>query len=207
MLGGEPAVLQAPMLDGLAFDPFTLFGDGLDPAEVGIGGCHIVQALMVAPMVVVFDERFDLGLKVSGQKLILQRDAILEGLVPMLDLALGLGMARSAAHMAHAPGLDIFGQFARDVARAIVRQQPWLVPDVGLVAATAASPFPAEDGETEKIIDARPAGTQHALVAATAALRARPAARPGGRFPLPGWTTLIPSRRVVLGRSLSRGVR
>jgi hypothetical protein len=28
MLGGELAVLQAPMLDGLSFDPFTLFDDG-----------------------------------------------------------------------------------------------------------------------------------------------------------------------------------
>ncbi|MEO5805513.1 hypothetical protein [Devosia sp.] len=28
MLSGEIAVLQAPMLDGLAFDPFALFGDG-----------------------------------------------------------------------------------------------------------------------------------------------------------------------------------
>ena len=28
MLGGELAVLQAPMFDGLAFDPFALFDDG-----------------------------------------------------------------------------------------------------------------------------------------------------------------------------------
>jgi hypothetical protein len=37
MLSGELAVLQAPMLDGLSFDPFTLFDDGWCPAEVGVG--------------------------------------------------------------------------------------------------------------------------------------------------------------------------
>jgi hypothetical protein len=33
MLGGELAVLQAPMLDGLSFEPFTLLDDGCGPAE------------------------------------------------------------------------------------------------------------------------------------------------------------------------------
>jgi len=55
-------VLQAPMFDGLAFDPFTLFDDGLGSTEVGIGGCYIVQALVIALMVVALDERRDLGL-------------------------------------------------------------------------------------------------------------------------------------------------
>ena len=51
MLCGDLAVLQAPMLDGLAFDPFALFDDGCGPAEVGVGGCHVVEALVVAPVV------------------------------------------------------------------------------------------------------------------------------------------------------------
>ena len=54
------------MFDGLAFDCFTLFDDGLGPAEAGIGGRHIVQALVVAAMVVVLDERFDLGLDAAN---------------------------------------------------------------------------------------------------------------------------------------------
>ena len=45
MLGGEPAVLQAPMFECLSLDPFSSFDDGRSPAEVGIGRCHIVQAL------------------------------------------------------------------------------------------------------------------------------------------------------------------
>src|SRR3546814_19677896 len=75
----------------------------------------------------MLDERFDLGLKVAGQEVIFEQDAILEGLMPALDLALSLGMHRSAAHMAHLPGLDIFSQFTRDVPRAIIRQKPSLV--------------------------------------------------------------------------------
>ena len=112
-------MLQAPMLDGLSLDPFSLFDDGFGPAEVGVGWRHIVQALVVAPVVVVFDERRDLGLKVAGQEVVLQQDAVLQGLVPTLDLALGLGMERSAAHVAHALGFDIFRQFAGDVTRPI----------------------------------------------------------------------------------------
>ena len=44
MLGGELAVLQAPMLDGLSLDPFTLLDDALRPAEVGeVGLPHLVR--------------------------------------------------------------------------------------------------------------------------------------------------------------------
>ena len=48
---------------------------------------------MVTLMVVVLDEGLDLGLKVAGQEVVFQQDAVLEGLVPALDLALGLRMA------------------------------------------------------------------------------------------------------------------
>ena len=124
MLSGDLAVLQAAMFDGLSLDPFALFDDGPGPAEVGIGGCHVVQALMVALLIVVLDERRDLSLKVAGQEVVLQQDAVLQDLVSALDLGLGLGMERRAAHMAHALRLDVLGQFAGDIAGAVVRQQP-----------------------------------------------------------------------------------
>ena len=111
-------MLQAPMFDGLSLDPFALLDDGWGLAEVGVGGRHVVQALMVTLVVVVLDESFDLGLKVAGQKVVFQQDAVFQGLVPTLDLALGLGMHRSTAHVAHLPGLDVFRQFAGDVAGA-----------------------------------------------------------------------------------------
>ena len=58
MLGGDLAVLQGPperirratIFDGLSFDPFALLDDGLCPAEVGIGGRDVVQALVIALM-------------------------------------------------------------------------------------------------------------------------------------------------------------
>ena len=55
MLGGELAVKQASMVDGLLLDPFALFDDGWGPAEVGVGG-HVVQALVVALLIAVLDE-------------------------------------------------------------------------------------------------------------------------------------------------------
>ena len=56
MLSGDIAVLQAPVVDGLSLDPFALFDDGIGPAEVGVGRGDVVEALVVAPMVVVLDE-------------------------------------------------------------------------------------------------------------------------------------------------------
>ena len=102
-------MLQAPMFECLSLDPFSSFDDGGSPAEVGIGGCHIVQALVVALVVIVLDEGFDLGLEIAGQEVILQKDAVLERLVPAFYLALGLRMEGSAAHMAHPVCLDVFG--------------------------------------------------------------------------------------------------
>ena len=68
MLGGELAVVQAPMFDGLSLDPFSLFDDGLGPAEVGVSGRHVVQALMVTLVIVVLDEGLDLRLEIAGRK-------------------------------------------------------------------------------------------------------------------------------------------
>jgi len=63
MLCGELAVLQAPMLDGLSFDPFALFDDGRGSAEVGVGRRHICQAL-VAEMPSCFVAPFIFGWRV-----------------------------------------------------------------------------------------------------------------------------------------------
>lgn len=131
MFGGKLAVLQAPIFDGLLLDPISLFDDGRGPAELDIRGRHVVQALMVALMIVVLDH----GLEVAGQEVILQHDAIIQGLVPAFDLVPGLRVQRSAADMAHVLGFDVLGQFARDVARAFVAEQPGLVQHRGAVAA------------------------------------------------------------------------
>ena len=102
-------MLQAPVLDGLSFDPFPFKRDGLAAPEVDIGGCEVIQALVVAPVVVVLDEGAELGFEITGQIIVLQQAPVLEGLVSALDLALGLGMVRCATDMLHALIIEPFG--------------------------------------------------------------------------------------------------
>ena len=85
-------------------------------------------------MVVVIDEGFDLGFKITRQEVIFQQDAVLQSLMPTFDLALGLGMVWCAARMLHAFALQPFSQFSRDVAGSVVAEQARLVNNVDLVA-------------------------------------------------------------------------
>ena len=84
-------------------------------------------------MIIVLDERLDLGFEVAGQEVVFQQYAVLQGLVPTLDLALGLGMIRRSAHVLHPSIVEPFGEVAGYVAGAIVAEQPGLVLDMGLV--------------------------------------------------------------------------
>src|SRR6188472_230784 len=99
MLCGLAAVKQASALDGLSFDPFSFKQDCLASAEVDIGRGEIGDALVVSQVIVVSDEVADLGFEIARQIIVLEQDAVLKGLVPALDLALGLGMERGATDM------------------------------------------------------------------------------------------------------------
>ena len=92
MLCGDIAVVQASVLDGLSFDPFSFEQDGLAASEVDVGRRQISDALVVSQMVVVGDELADLSLEVTGQIVVLEQDAVLQRLVPAFDLALCLRM-------------------------------------------------------------------------------------------------------------------
>ncbi len=60
-------------------------------------------------VVVVDDEGLDLGFEVSGQVIVFQQDAVFQGLVPTLDLALGLRMVGSASdRRCQTKNLEIF---------------------------------------------------------------------------------------------------
>jgi hypothetical protein len=50
------------------------------------GGGEITQAFVITPMIVVLDERIDLGFEVTGQIVILQQDPVFQGLVPSLEI-------------------------------------------------------------------------------------------------------------------------
>ena len=75
---------------------------------------------MIAPVVVVLYKRGDLSFKVAGQVVVLQQDAVLERLVPALDLTLSLWMVRSTAHMAHVLAAKPMCQFSGDIAGTII---------------------------------------------------------------------------------------
>jgi transposase len=57
---------------------------------------------MITLMVVVIDEGFDLGFKITLQEVVFQQDAVLQGLMPPLDLALGLWVIRRTTRVLHA---------------------------------------------------------------------------------------------------------
>ena len=67
------------------------------PPEVDVGWGEIVDAFVVTAVVVVVDERGDLCFEITRQEIVFQQNAVLEGLVPALDLALGHWMIRRAA--------------------------------------------------------------------------------------------------------------
>ena len=68
MLCGLPEMQQASVCDGASFDPFPLHEDCLAASEVDVGRRQVVDALVVAQMIVVCDEGVDLGLEVAGQE-------------------------------------------------------------------------------------------------------------------------------------------
>jgi hypothetical protein len=109
-------VLQATVCDGLSFDPFSFCQDGGAASEVDLGRGGIIDALVVAVVVVVVDEGLDLGFESAGEKVVLQHDAVLQGLVPALDLALGHRMIGGAANVLDVLVAQPCGQVAGDIA-------------------------------------------------------------------------------------------
>jgi hypothetical protein len=54
---------QSPLFDSLSLDPFSLHQDYLAAAEVNVGRSEIVEALMIAPMIVMLDKGLDLSFR------------------------------------------------------------------------------------------------------------------------------------------------
>ena len=92
---------QAPGFNGLPFDPFSLFQDGLAAPEEDIGQGEVLQALVIASVVAVLDDRVNLLPEIARQIVIFQQNSVFEGLISALNLALGLGMIRRAVDMVH----------------------------------------------------------------------------------------------------------
>ncbi len=76
--------MQASRLECLSFDPFSSFQYDFILPEVDVSGCDVVEALVVALMVVLIDEGRDFRLKIAGLEVVFHQDAVLEGLMPAI---------------------------------------------------------------------------------------------------------------------------
>jgi len=94
-------VQQAAVGDGLSFDPFPFDQNGLAPPEVDVGWRQVADALVISQVIVVGDEGRDLGFEIARQVIVFEQDAVLERLMPALDLALGHRMIRRAVDVLH----------------------------------------------------------------------------------------------------------
>ena|SRR5215211_7926683 len=81
-------MVQAAVGEGLSFDLLPFEQDRLTTAEVDVRWGEIAQALMSAGMIVVLHKGTDLRLQSAGEIVVPQQDAVLERLMPALDLAL-----------------------------------------------------------------------------------------------------------------------
>jgi len=64
---------------------------------------------VIAHVVIVLDEGVDLPFEIAGQVVIVEQNAVLQGLVLALDLSLCLRMIRCPVHMFHALVLEPLG--------------------------------------------------------------------------------------------------
>ncbi len=87
---------------------------GVSP-EGGVSGGDGADTLMVAVVIVVIDAGADLVFQITRQEVVLKQDAVLQRLMPALDLALGLGVMRCAANMVYFLILQPFSQIAGDI--------------------------------------------------------------------------------------------
>ena len=86
-------MLQASILDCGAFDLFSVHEDFLAASAIDVGRREIVQALVIAAMIVMIDEGGDLRFQVSGQIIVFEQDAVLECLMPAVDFGFNMRLA------------------------------------------------------------------------------------------------------------------
>src|SRR5665213_1472533 len=108
-------MLQAAVCDCGPLDAVSFGEDRLGSSKIDVSGREVVDALVIADVVIMLDEGVDLLLEISGQIIVVEQNAVLQGLVPALDLSLSLGMIRRSPHMLHALVLEPPGQIARYV--------------------------------------------------------------------------------------------
>ena len=129
MLSRLALMVQAAILDGQFLDLFLPFDNGSVTPEVGVGRCDVIDALVVAMVVVMIDEGADPHFQIARQVVVFQQDLVLEGLMPALDLTLGLRVVGSPSNMVHSVIVEPVRQVAGDIRRTVIAKQPGLVKD------------------------------------------------------------------------------
>jgi hypothetical protein len=56
--------------------------DGLAASEGDVGRGEIVQALVIAPLIIMLDEASDVSFEIGGQAVVFEQNAVLERLMP-----------------------------------------------------------------------------------------------------------------------------
>jgi hypothetical protein len=78
--GGLQVMLQSTVGNGLSFDPFSFCQNGWTAPAVDVGWGKIVDAFVVAAVVIVVDKGRNLSFEIAGQEIVFQQDAVFEGL-------------------------------------------------------------------------------------------------------------------------------
>ena len=112
-------MLQSAQFDGVSFDPFSVQQDGLASPEVDVGRGQVADAFVISAVIVMFDECRDLRFEVVGEEVVFEQDAVLERLVPALDLSLRLRMAGSAVDLFDGTLFEPFAKVRGDVTGAV----------------------------------------------------------------------------------------
>ena len=94
-------------------------------------------------MIIVVHEGFDLNIQVFWEEVVFQQNAVFQGLVPTLNLALGLRMIRGATRMLYAFVVQPFGQFPGDITGAIITQKAWFMNDMNCPSSGFLEPMAA----------------------------------------------------------------
>ena len=108
-------MLQAPIGDCVAFDAFAFAADALCASKIDVSRREIVQALVIAGIVVMLDEGRDLAFEIAGEVILLEQNAVLEKLMPALDFDPGLRMVGRSADILDVLLVQPIGQIARDI--------------------------------------------------------------------------------------------
>ena len=76
------------------------------PLELHIDRRQAFQALVVARVIVVFDEAVHGAFKIAKRLVVFEQDAVFQGLMPTLNLAFRLRMVWRAANVIHAIAVE-----------------------------------------------------------------------------------------------------